>query len=751
MCPNHPEGAEPESSPPEAARARALALALRQATASVGGRGALLHRWDPGAGRLSLVAVDGVDAEAARAWRELREEQDAPPSRALRRGVPVQVAGDGLATGAAGTVAVPLTGPGGPVGALSVLLCAPDEPDDVQMSFLYAVAAWAAERLEWAAEKPPPPRELAPVHERAVRTVKLTATLAEAVTVQDVVRAFAQYVLSPFGADGLVVGAFENGRLTKVGEAGYPADYVKRFEGPLVSGMPMTDVLRTHRPQFIESPAQMYERYPAVVDKIMMGTSPKTAWAFLPLVASGRAVGISVLSYNQPRPFSEEDRAHLTTLSTMVGQALERARLYDLEHARAQELQSALLPRVLPRLPAAVAAARYLPTGRGEQVGGDWFDVIPLSADRVALVIGDVMGHGIAEAATMGRLRTAVCTLADLDMAPDELLGHLNDLVSDLGEDFYATCLYAVYDPVGRTCRYSLAGHPPPVFVHPDGTVQSPVVSPDPPLGAAFPPFAVHEVGLADGSLVVLCTDGLIESGAHDAEQGLAELMRVLAGAGVRPARFTGADQEADLRGVEELCDKVVTEMLPDRERTTDDAALLIVHTRAMPADDIASFGLPDDPRAAGRAREFVRDQLSRWGLDELTTTTELLVSELVGNVIRHAKGPMRLRLLRSRILTCEVYDGSLSAPRIRQAAYTDEGGRGLQLVAALSRRWGARYLSDAKCIWTEQDIPNGTRGRAGAAPPGPARRGPAGFAGPTDDSAGPPSAALGPGARRAS
>ncbi|MER7186773.1 ATP-binding SpoIIE family protein phosphatase, partial [Streptomyces hyaluromycini] len=358
------------------------------------------------------------------------------------------------------------------------------------------------------------------------------------------------------------------------------------------------------------------------------------------------------------------------------------------------------------------AAARYLPAGRGEQVGGDWFDVIPLSADRVALVVGDVMGHGIAEAATMGRLRTAVRTLADLDMAPDELLGHLNDLVSELGEDFYATCLYAVYDPVGRTCCYSLAGHPPPVFVHPDGTVQSPVVSPDPPLGAATPPFAVHELPLPDGSLVVLCTDGLIESRARDAEQGLAELVRVLGGAAVRPARFTGADQEEDVRGVAELCDTVVAELLPDRERTTDDAALLIAHTRALPAGDIASFGLPDDPRAAGQAREIVRDQLSRWGLDDLSMTTELLVSELVGNVIRHGKGPMRLRLLRSRNLTCEVYDGSLSTPRIRHATYTDEGGRGLQLVAALSRRWGARYLSDAKCIWTEQDIPNGSRCR---------------------------------------
>ncbi|MEU2426386.1 SpoIIE family protein phosphatase [Streptomyces sp. NPDC007851] len=710
MCPNRPVGAETDPSP--AARTRALALALRQATASVGGRGALLHRWDPGTGRLVLVAADGAAAGAARIWGELREEQDAPPSRALRRGVLVRTAGDCLGTGAAGTVAVPLVGAGGPVGALSVLLSGPDGPDDVQRSFLHTVAAWAAEHLERPAG-PPPYREHETEHEKTVRTAELTSALAEAVTVQDVVRAVAEHVLAPFGAEGLVVSLFENGRLTRVGQVGYPLEYLKRFEGPLNAGLPVTDALRSHEPLFLESPAQIYERYPAVTDKILMGTSPKMAWAFLPLVASGRAVGVAILSYSRPRTFDETDRSRLTTLSTLVGQALERARLYDLEHSRAQELQSALLPHTLPRLPAAVAATRYLPAGRGEQVGGDWFDVIPLSADRVAMVIGDVMGHGIAEAATMGRLRTAVRTLADLDMAPDELLGHLNDLVSDLGEDFYATCLYAVYDPVGRTCRYSLAGHPPPVFVYPDGTVHSPVVSPDPPLGAATPPFAAHELPLPDGSLAVLCTDGLIESAAQDAEQGLTKLLRVLSRAAAGPARFTGTDQEEDVRGLEELCDTVVSELVPDREHTTDDAALLIAHTRAMPADDVASFGLPDDPRAAGRARELVRDQLSHWGLDDLSMTTELLVSELVGNVIRHAKGPMRLRLLRSRILTCEVYDGSLSTPRIRRATYTDEGGRGLQLVAALSRRWGARYLSDAKCIWTEQDIPNGSGDRS--------------------------------------
>ncbi|MER6982769.1 ATP-binding SpoIIE family protein phosphatase, partial [Streptomyces carpinensis] len=368
--------------------------------------------------------------------------------------------------------------------------------------------------------------------------------------------------------------------------------------------------------------------------------------------------------------------------------------------------------RTLPRLPAARAAARYLPAGRGEQVGGDWYDVIPLSADRVAMVIGDVMGHGIPEAATMGQLRTAVRTLAELDLPPDELLSRLNDLAGDLGQECYATCLYAVFDPITRMCSFSLAGHPPPVVVHPDGTVHRPDLIADPPLGAAEPPFETHQLLLPEESLLVLCTDGLIESATQGIDQGLARLQQILTQHAV--LTFTSPGEADDVQHLEDLCDTVVSALLPDHGRTNDDAALLIAHTRAIDAGDVASCILPEDPRAAGQAREFVRAQLTTWQLGDLAITTELLASELIGNVIRHAKGPIRLRLLRSRSLTCEVYDGSLSTPRIRHAAHTDEGGRGLQLVAALARRWGARYHRDGKCIWTEQDIPT-PRGNPGS------------------------------------
>jgi hypothetical protein len=226
----------------------------------------------------------------------------------------------------------------------------------------------------------------------------------------------------------------------------------------------------------------------------------------------------------------------------------------------------------------------------------------------------------------------------------------------------------------------------------------------NPPLGAAEPPFDVHELRLPQDGLLVFYTDGLLESATRDFDEGLAQLTRTLSTAVARTPRAGGGPAAEESAYLERLCDVVTSALLPDREATSDDAALLIARTRHTDSADIASWPLPEDPRAAGQAREHVQRQLAVWQLDDLVPATELLVSELVGNAIRHARGPIHLRMLRSRSLICEVSDGSLTTPRIRRAAITDEGGRGLQLVAALSRRWGTRYTGDGKCIWTEQE-----------------------------------------------
>ncbi len=544
------------------------------------------------------------------------------------------------------------------------------------------------------------------------RTAKLEAViraLADALTVRDVMRALGERVLPPLGATGLVLGLAVGDRLQAVGTIGYSEDFHRKLSHWQVSAnYPLAEVFRTGVPRFVETAEELTDRYPEL--DFLPGMTGRASWAYLPLLVSGRAIGSYLLGWPYPRRFSAADRNLLVALSGLLAQTLERARLYDVEHNRAQQLQRGLLPRELPSLPAVSTAARYLPAGQDMEVGGDWYDVIPLSAERVALVIGDVMGHGVSEAATMGRLRTAVHTLADLELPPDELLAHLNDLVSDLGEDFYVSCLYMVYDPVTRECVFARAGHPPPAVAYPDGTVRFAERTPDPPLGAADPPFDTTRLRLPEGRLLVLYTDGLVESSAREIDQGMGELAKVLAGAPAcrRPAPRDDDEQWGPSAGdgdlaLEKLCDTVTSTLLPAPQPTSDDTALLIARTRSMSTDEVAAWALPEDPTAAGLARDYAVAQLRAWGLDELAMTTELLVSELVGNVIRHARGPIRLRLLRGRVLTCEVADGSLTTPRIRRPSVTDEGGRGLQLVAALAHRWGTRYTGDGKCIWTEQ------------------------------------------------
>ncbi|MGW1965218.1 SpoIIE family protein phosphatase [Streptomyces sp. NPDC001935] len=532
--------------------------------------------------------------------------------------------------------------------------------------------------------------------ERASRTAELTKQLAAATTSEDVVAAVAQRVLPPFGAQGLLVLVIEEQRLVHIGSVGYPDSFLRRMHGQngreVGDAGPAWEAILTGEPRFYSSREEWGTAFPEG------GSLPPTgmeAWAFLPLTASGHTFGVCVIAFDTARRLTPEDRTLLITISALVAHALERARLYEAELTRSEELQQALLPRGLPTLPEATAAARYLPAGQSLDVGGDWYDLIPLSAGQVALVVGDVMGHGLSEAATMGRLRTALHTLAALELPPDEIMGHLNDIVGGLGDHAYATCLFALYDSTDGSCTMVRAGHPPPLVVRPDGSTEFPEVAANPPLGAAFPPFETTELELPAESLLVLYTDGLVESPRRDIDQGMAQLAGLLRGA-------------AGSADPEELCDSVTGGLLPGGP-TADDAALLIARLHHVADRQVASWALPEGPEAAGEARRHVREQLAQWHLDDLVMTTELLASELVGNVIRHASGPIGLRLLCSGTLVCEVSDASLTMPRIRRATDTDEGGRGLQLINALCERWGSRYTPDGKAIWTEQALPGGT------------------------------------------
>ncbi|KOG14005.1 MULTISPECIES: ATP-binding SpoIIE family protein phosphatase [Streptomyces] len=415
----------------------------------------------------------------------------------------------------------------------------------------------------------------------------------------------------------------------------------------------------------------------------------------LPLQARGSTLGlVQFVRGSTTDPF-DTDGLHLAQeIAARAAVSMDNARRYTHERLTSLTLQRSLLPRHTAEQSAVRTASRYLPSGSRGGVGGDWYDVIPLSGARVALVVGDVVGRGLHAAATMGRLRTAVRAFAAIDLMPDELLTHLDDVVirmqSEEGRgngELSATCLYAVYDPVSRTCSLASAGHVPPITSAPADLTD---VLIGPPLGLGGLPFETTQLTLPEGSLSALYTDGLIQSRTRDVDTARAALSDILAGSPTAP--------------VEEVCDRLFSTLLPDRP--PDDVALLVARTRVLDPNHVATLDLPSDPAAVAKGRAFASKQLDTWDLDELGFTTELVVSELVTNAIRYGKPPVRLRLILRTTLTCEVFDASSTAPHLRHARDFDEGGRGLLLVAQLTDRWGARHSREGKVIWAEQKLP---------------------------------------------
>ncbi|WP_432113254.1 SpoIIE family protein phosphatase [Streptomyces sp. S1] len=418
-----------------------------------------------------------------------------------------------------------------------------------------------------------------------------------------------------------------------------------------------------------------------------------------PLFARGLVLGtVVVWRTRRTGPFGQEDADLLTEIASRAALGVDNARRYTREHRAAVALQQRLLPAATTDTPAAETVGFYVPAGGGAEIGGDWYDVIALPSFRVALVAGDVTGHGLPATATMGRLRTAVDTLADLELDPDELLTHLDDLVQQLqgeaphqGDTVGASCLYAVYDPVTCRCTLASAGHPPPVVIRPDGTVESVEVSPGPLLGVGGMPFEATTFDLEPGSVIAVYTKGVIYRDDHDPDAGLRRLTDRLARSAAPGRDLDGVGHEL-LRSLGDA---------PAR----DDMALLLARTRAVAPENTATWEFPADVAVAAAARKAVAGQLAAWGLDELSFTTELVVSELVTNAVRYAGGPIGLRLIRGDVLVCEVNDPSNTQPRLRRARWSDEGGRGLFLIAQLTTRWGSRYTRSGKTIWTEQPL----------------------------------------------
>ncbi|MGW7417602.1 ATP-binding SpoIIE family protein phosphatase [Streptomyces sp. NPDC054863] len=491
-------------------------------------------------------------------------------------------------------------------------------------------------------------------------------------------------------------------RLSGEGPAGEESDAVLGDGSPaqqlceVLSGGALAEVLRGVRPVFGDAASARI-----ALPELLGGDCglPDGRRAILaPLRGRRRVIGAAVFLRRPERGvFEANDLLVAAQLATHTALGIDKAVLYGREAYIADELQRTMLPDSLPRPTGVKLASRYLPAAETARVGGDWYDAIPLPGSRVALVVGDVMGHSMTSAAIMGQFRTTAQTLAGLDLPPQEVLHHLDEQAQRLGTDRMATCMYAVYDPVAHRITIANAGHPPPILLHLGGRAEVLRVPPGAPIGVGGVDFEAVELDAPAGATLLLYTDGLVESRLRDVWTGIEQLRERLAAT----AQLTGPDHPPPL---EALCDDVLDMLGPgDRD---DDIALLAARFDGIAPSDVAYWFLEPEEQAPGRARRLAGRALERWGLEELSDSVELLVSEVVTNAVRYAERPVTLRLLRTDVLRCEVGDDSPQLPRQRRARDTDEGGRGLFLVNRLAKKWGATRLSSGKVVWFELALP---------------------------------------------
>ncbi|MER5640720.1 SpoIIE family protein phosphatase [Kitasatospora sp. NPDC002227] len=548
--------------------------------------------------------------------------------------------------------------------------------------------------------------ELAVLREERSRFIKEAArALSEAVTVRDVARVFTELPLPGLPPDGLVLASLEAGRLHVLGASGYNSEDMHPFHrAPLQPSHPGAEAVRSRLPVFIGSREEYAERFPEAWEQLAE-RFPRSAWAFLPLIASGRVIGVCLVSFDDDRELDADERTLLTTLGGLVAQSLARARLHDAEHELAAGLQRVMLPRTVPAVPGVTTAVRYLAAGSGLQIGGDWYDVVPLPGGHVGLVIGDVQGHDVHAAGIMGQLRIALRAYAAEGHPPAAVMARASRFLADLDTDHFATCTYAEVNVDYGVVYAVRAGHLDPVVRRSDGTgVVMPVVG-GLPLGVApDEEYRVTRFSLDPGETVVLCTDGLVEARGMDLDTGFARLCEAV-GRDL-PARGESAQDPLEL-----LADRIASQAADSTERE-DDIALLLLRWDG-PAGGLAAqqlrrrIGQADLARVA-ELRAELRDALRRWGVPELVDTAELLASEMVTNAIRHTDqdAMFTARLYREPSagtrLRVEVEDESDLWPTRRTPGEQASSGRGLMLVEALADAWGVEPRGSGKRMWFE-------------------------------------------------
>ncbi|MCJ1678562.1 SpoIIE family protein phosphatase [Streptomyces sp. APSN-46.1] len=562
--------------------------------------------------------------------------------------------------------------------------------------------------------------------------------LAEARSTAEVLRVAASLSMPGFSPDGLAVFGMAGERLSIIGHHGQePGDEGPFAQMRLDTDYPAAEVVRTGRAIYLPTPEEYKRRFPATWP--LAQPFGRASWAFLPLIVAGRTMGAWMAAFKHPVTFSPDERSVLTTVARMLAQALQRAGVAESERELTTGLQRSMMPQLGPEIPGMTIAARYVPTGGGLQVGGDWYDMIPLPSGRFALVIGDVQGHDVRAAGLMGQLRIAVRAYASEGHRPDAVLSRASRFLAGLcssqerereGEgagplddaDFqsprFATCLYVECDPGTGTLEVARAGHPDPAIRMADGTVLMRPTAGGLPLGIVpDTDYPTTRFTLEPGETMMLCTDGLIETGGHDLDTGWARLRAVL------------ESDTHDTENLEKLADLLVQAVHgpsshhttgPLADRREDDIAVVLLCRASAECGCGTSMTYPARParrtmltvaqaepeRIAG-ARRQIRELLHDWADEDQLDSAELMVSEMVTNVLVHTDGDAVLVAeavgeLGTRRLRIEVSDGSDELPHKRHPGEMASSGRGVLLMEMLADTWGVDPRGEGKSTWFE-------------------------------------------------
>ncbi|MFG1808181.1 SpoIIE family protein phosphatase [Streptomyces sp. NPDC049040] len=518
---------------------------------------------------------------------------------------------------------------------------------------------------------------------------KLSTRLARLTGLDEITPAVVERLMTPFGAQGVVVGRLADERLWVTGSVGVHSAVVRELHGAgLVPGTPWADAALTHFPRFFTSRAELRSRYPGAFD----GDDTANSWAVLPLYVGGRPVGVCCLSFAEERSLDTEEQAALMMLADLLAMAVERAQLAAYEHVLAESLQRTLLPRVLTALPGVVTTARYVPARTDAGLGGDWYDVLKLPDGRIGLIVGDVEGHSTDSAIIMGQLRSAVMAYAKEGHDPAAVLGRAGSLLTELDTDLIASCCIAFLNLDDGVLEVARAGHPAPLLRHPEGRLESLDDIVGVPLGLTPASATNCSTVLPPGAILMLYTDGLHRPDSGDIPPAALDLL---------------ASADGDL---EELADGLAATAADGH----DDLALLLVHYEGAAAGAsrrIEHMGIPrHDLRGVADARRFVRGCLELWNVPEISDALEMITSEAVTNALIHADSDVdvRMREYDDRV-RLEVRDSDPHPPLPSALSVSDEDeqahaehGRGLVIVDSLASTWGSSPNGRGKTVWME-------------------------------------------------